>query len=121
MRTFILLLLLSLTAKAQVISDKTSQCLVGIAEDWNSSHATLTLYERRKGEWWKVGDSWSSRLGKKGLAWGLGLHPVPAGSTQKKEGDWKSPAGVFELGTTGSQCYRARGGQECYCGKQQYG
>lgn len=85
-------------ASAQVLSDKTTQCIVGIADDWGSSEATVSLYEKNKGEWKQVGNSWSSRLGRKGLAWGLGLHPIPAGSTLKKEGDLKSPAGVFELG-----------------------
>lgn len=98
MRCVLLLMCLGLMAPAQVLSDKTTQCLVGIAEDWDSSHATLALYEKKDGEWKQVGDSWPSRLGKKGLAWGLGLHPVPAGSTLKKEGDWKSPAGAFAIG-----------------------
>jgi D-alanyl-D-alanine dipeptidase len=36
-------------------------------------------------------------VGRKGMAWGSGLHPEPA--NLKKEGDGKSPAGVFSLGT----------------------
>lgn len=97
-RIFSVLAVLITAASAQVLSDKTTQCLVGIAEDWDSSKATLTLYEKKKGEWKQMGDSWSSRLGRKGLVWGLGLHPIPAGSSLKKEGDLKSPAGAFELG-----------------------
>jgi D-alanyl-D-alanine dipeptidase len=37
--------------------------------------------------------------GKKGLAWGRGLHPAPGASApQKREGDGKAPAGIFRLG-----------------------
>ena len=36
-------------------------------------------------------------LGKKGLAWGRGLQSVKPG-LQKKEGDQKSPAGIFRFG-----------------------
>jgi len=98
MRYFFLLIFLNLGAQAQWLGDKTTQCLVGIADDWDSSKATLTLYERKKGEWKQVGESWPSRLGKSGLVWGLGLHPNPKGAVTKKEGDWKSPAGVFAIG-----------------------
>jgi L,D-peptidoglycan transpeptidase YkuD (ErfK/YbiS/YcfS/YnhG family) len=46
----------------------------------------------------KSGKSWNGRLGKNGLVWGLGLHPVPAGAGIKKEGDGRTPAGVFRIG-----------------------
>lgn len=75
-----------------------SQCIVGVADDWNSSHVTLSFYEKRGGKWQQVGNSWKGRLGTKGLAWGRGLHPIPRGATLKKEGDGRSPAGVFDLG-----------------------
>ena len=38
-------------------------------------------------------------LGRTGSAWGLGLHPAQADGPQKQEGDGRSPAGVFALGT----------------------
>ncbi len=98
MRFFCLLIALLVGAEAQVIPKNTTQCLVGIAEDWNSSHATLTLYGKKDGKWQRVGESWPSCLGKKGMAWGLGLHPNPKRAVLKKEGDWKSPVGVFALG-----------------------
>ncbi|WAC21703.1 L,D-transpeptidase family protein [Luteolibacter sp. SL250] len=75
-----------------------SQCIVGIAEGWNSSNVTLTVYEKRKGKWAATGAPWTGRLGKNGLAWGLGLHPNPKEATLKKEGDMRSPAGVYDLG-----------------------
>jgi L,D-peptidoglycan transpeptidase YkuD (ErfK/YbiS/YcfS/YnhG family) len=75
-----------------------TQCLVGVAKDWNSSHVTLQLYQKQGKAWVKSGTSWSGRLGKNGLVWGLGLHPVSAGAGIKKEGDGRTPAGVFRIG-----------------------
>ena len=80
------------------LPSSSSQCLVGIADDWNSSHATLQFYQKSGGRWVADGAPWKSRLGKSGLIWGSGLHPNPSGVATKKEGDMRSPAGVFSLG-----------------------
>jgi len=77
---------------------QSSQCLVGIADAWDSSKVTLTLFEKKAGNWQPVAESWNGRLGKNGLIWGLGLHPIPADEPIKKEGDMRAPAGVFEIG-----------------------
>jgi D-alanyl-D-alanine dipeptidase len=53
----------------------------------------------------KVDDEWQTKMlpfpvviGKNGLGWGRGLHPpVRDGMPEKREGDGKSPAGVFQL------------------------
>lgn len=74
------------------------QCLVGIARDWNDSYVTLQWHEKSGNSWRKVGAPWQGRLGKEGLVWGLGLHPNPAGARTKKEGDGRTPAGVFRIG-----------------------
>jgi L,D-peptidoglycan transpeptidase YkuD (ErfK/YbiS/YcfS/YnhG family) len=75
-----------------------SQCIVGIAGDWNSSRAQLQRYRRDGGKWKPEGNPWPARLGKQGLVWGSGLHPVPQNATRKQEGDGRAPAGVFSLG-----------------------
>jgi L,D-peptidoglycan transpeptidase YkuD (ErfK/YbiS/YcfS/YnhG family) len=75
-----------------------TQCVVGVSEGWNSSHVTLTYFERKDGKWKQAGVHWKGRLGSKGLVWGRGLHPNPKGSVLKTEGDYRSPAGVFNLG-----------------------
>ncbi|MFN5580853.1 MAG: hypothetical protein ACK49X_14700, partial [Akkermansiaceae bacterium] len=80
------------------LPEKSTQCVVGISEDWDSSHVTLTYYEKKAGKWQQAGESWKGRLGSKGLVWGRGLHPNPSGAVMKKEGDDRSPAGVFDLG-----------------------
>ena len=103
-RAVILLLVLfflfcySIIAGAGEVKKETKQLLLGIAPGWNSSHVTLAFYERGPlGKWNKV-DSWKGRLGKNGLAWGLGLHDIPAGAKMKKEGDGRTPAGIFDIG-----------------------
>lgn len=86
------------TARGQ-ISSETKQLIVGIADDWDSSHVTLHHYERGglAGKKWRRVYSWKGRLGKNGLAWGRGLHRIPAGGKVKREGDGRTPAGVFSL------------------------
>ena len=95
---FISALLLAPLLSAFEIPANSSQCIVGIADGWNTSHVTLTFYEKQKGQWVSSGKSWKGRLGKNGLVWGLGLHPNPKGPATKQEGDMRSPAGVFDLG-----------------------
>lgn len=76
-----------------------TQAIVGVSSGWNSSHVTLTLYEKKKGLWQPVIKPWQGRLGKSGLAWGKGLHTNPKHHAPiKVEGDKRAPAGIFKLG-----------------------
>jgi L,D-peptidoglycan transpeptidase YkuD (ErfK/YbiS/YcfS/YnhG family) len=74
------------------------QLVLGEAKDWNSSHVTITLYQKNGSAWKKSIAPWQGRLGKKGLAWGLGLHSTPKNATPKREGDMRTPAGLFRIG-----------------------
>lgn len=94
----LLLVLAILPAAAFELPASSSQCLVGTSDGWDSSNVTLTFYEKSGGAWKRVGESWKARLGKSGLVWGKGLNPVPSGAVTKKEGDNRSPAGVFSIG-----------------------
>ena len=87
-----------LTAAAFDLPASSTQCLVGIADTWDSASATLRLYQKSNGIWTPDGASWPCRLGKSGLVWGSGIHPVPPGTVTKQEGDLRSPAGVFAIG-----------------------
>lgn len=58
----------------------------------------------QNGSWQPVGHPVSVSLGRSGLAWGKGLH-APQPGQQKKEGDGKSPAGIFELGSLFGYAY----------------
>lgn len=97
--TFLLsTLLLTVTAGGFELPADSTQCVVGVADSWDSSHATLSFHEKRGATWQRVGAPWSARLGKNGLVWGLGMHPLPAAAVTKHEGDWRAPAGVFGIG-----------------------
>ena len=87
-----------LTAQAFELPAASTQCLIGIANDWNSSAATLQLYQKSAGRWMPDGAAWPCRLGKNGLIWGRGIHPTPRGAATKQESDQRSPAGVFTIG-----------------------
>ncbi|MCI4567406.1 hypothetical protein [Lysobacter sp. CFH 32150] len=72
--------------------------LVTIA-DWDADHGTLQTYERdTAGHWRAVMPSTQVVIGRKGAAWGIGLHDPPADGPVKREGDGRSPAGVFAIG-----------------------
>jgi D-alanyl-D-alanine dipeptidase len=80
-------------------SDATELVTV-ISASWSSVPATLHRYESSSGGWSAIGAAVSVVLGKNGLGWGIGLHPPGAsGDPTKHEGDGRSPAGIFTLGT----------------------
>lgn len=83
---------------------QTPEAIVGIVDDWNATKATLTRYKRDGRAWTKVGESWPAVVGKAGTAWGYGMHANGAPGNHdgpvKREGDGKSPAGVFQLGAS---------------------
>ncbi len=91
-------LLAVLPLAAFELPSNSNQCLVGTADGWDSSNVTLTLYGKTGGVWKPVTAPWKGRLGKSGLVWGKGIHPVPSGAATKREGDNRSPAGVFAIG-----------------------
>ncbi len=98
MKSLLLALITLLPAAAFQLPAHSTQCLVGTADGWNSSTVTLRLYQKSGGTWKPVTEPWQGRLGKNGLIWGKGIHPVPAGVATKREGDNRSPAGVFTIG-----------------------
>jgi L,D-peptidoglycan transpeptidase YkuD (ErfK/YbiS/YcfS/YnhG family) len=83
------------------------QMIVVTTPDWNTVEGRLQRYERAKPEasWKPVGDPIAMVVGKKGMGWGAGLMSTGRPSRRspqdpvKKEGDGKSPAGVFRIGT----------------------
>src|SRR2546430_7328668 len=100
---FSLFLLVASTAIASVERKplrNSTQCLVVVANDWNSTTGVLRAYERINSDAaWKVrGNDIPVVLGKNGMAWGLGLVDAKGGVPQKIEGDNKVPAGIFRLG-----------------------
>ena len=91
-------ILIGLNASGFDLPANSTQCLLGLADSWDSSHATLQLFQKSGNQWQPQGEAWKARLGKNGLIWGRGLHPLPKNPSIKKEGDMRSPAGVFSIG-----------------------
>ncbi len=98
MKILFFILLSAIWTSAQMPVD-CRQAIVGVAKDWDSSHASLTVFEKKGKSWEKSLATWQTRLGKNGLAWGRGLHPIIKSSAPCKiEGDQRAPAGIFKIG-----------------------
>lgn len=81
---------------APVPKDST-QMLVVTTPAWSSQVGKLRRFEKVEGVWKQVGSHHAITVGRSGLGWGLGLHSEPQKEPQKREGDGRAPAGVFEL------------------------
>lgn len=78
------------------------QVIVVTSADWNASQGILKRYEKFKDqkEWQAIGPSIRVELGKNGMAWGIGLHHNNfKKGPLKVEGDNKTPAGIFRIGS----------------------
>ncbi|MGH8176887.1 MAG: L,D-transpeptidase family protein [Steroidobacter sp.] len=73
------------------------QLVLVTTPDWNSNAGTLQTFEYANGEWKLAHGAAPVAIGRAGSAWGVGLHTEQAGPI-KKEGDGRSPAGVFRIG-----------------------
>jgi len=70
-----------------------------VTPDWNANRAEVSLYTRDSlsAPWKRLGSPSSCMVGRNGLAWGRGLSEPLSGGPRKKEGDGKTPAGLFPL------------------------
>jgi len=89
---------------ASPIPDAITQALVVTTPSWTDFTGTMTQFERpANGAWTAVGSPIAVTVGDTGLGWGRGLHgqltPPGCDGPTKAEGDGRSPAGVFTLGT----------------------
>ena len=79
--------------------DGVRQIVVAIAPSWDAFEGSAQRFERVGGEWKAVGKPWAVLYGKRGLAWGSGVHGQEEKGLRKVENDGRSPAGVFRIGT----------------------
>jgi hypothetical protein len=79
----------------QILLFSSQQIILVVAEDYNSSKASLVCYEEGK----KIFGTMEVNIGKNGLGMGIGAVELPDKnpSVIKKEGDQKAPAGIFKL------------------------
>jgi L,D-peptidoglycan transpeptidase YkuD (ErfK/YbiS/YcfS/YnhG family) len=86
---------------------RSTQMIVVTTPNWNTVEGRLQRYERAttQEKWRPVGEPISIVVGKNGLGWGIGVMATDhatdrlAADPVKREGDGKSPAGLFLLGT----------------------
>ena len=83
------------------IPPEASQLILVVTDSESANQGRLQRFERNAGgaSWNVQGSELPVVVGKNGLGWGSGLHSQGkmAGIPNKKEGDGKSPAGIFKL------------------------
>lgn len=85
---------------SEITVPKNQQIVQVSIPDWNSVEGRLMRYEWEEGGWKAVDEGWPIVVGKAGMAWGKGIQEFPnAEGPQKVEGDKRSPAGIFVLGS----------------------
>lgn len=83
------------------VPGETRQLVVVTTKSFTAITGELRRFEMVRGAWKRVGPAIPVAIGKGGLGWGAGLYPgshkMPG--PQKREGDGRSPMGIFSLGT----------------------
>lgn len=81
-----------------------TQIIVVTTQNWNAVDGKLRMFQRASadGPWKPAGVPVSIVVGKGGMGWGEGVMPMDSerdpGDPVKREGDHRSPAGIFRLG-----------------------
>lgn len=76
------------------------QLLVVLTADWDTAHGTLQRFVWQREGWRTEGGAIPVIIGRNGLGWGRGVADfTDLTGPVKQEGDLKSPAGIFRLGT----------------------
>jgi D-alanyl-D-alanine dipeptidase len=92
-------------AKTDGVPAESTQMIVVTTPDWNSVQGRMQMWERTlDGRSWRpASDAFRIVVGKNGMAWGSGIVSPDNVRVEtdpvKREGDGRSPAGVFQLGT----------------------
>jgi D-alanyl-D-alanine dipeptidase len=93
------------------------QLILVTTAGWNAVDGAMRRYERDsiKHQWKPVGEKTPVVVGRNGMAWGKGLHGESLVSGKdsypvKKEGDGRSPAGVFSLSSAFGYASRGQTG-----------
>ena len=99
--SLVLLLLCASLESAYAVdvrANAAKQLVLVLTNDWNATHGVMHMFDWREGRWIARGSTTPVSIGRTGAAWGVGLHETQPG-IQKREGDGRSPAGMFSVGT----------------------
>jgi L,D-peptidoglycan transpeptidase YkuD (ErfK/YbiS/YcfS/YnhG family) len=85
---------------ADGIPSNVRQLVVAVGDDWNSSSGKLQCFNRQRDGSWRAAFSTpvSVMFGKSGAAWGRGVYGQQVKGAAKREGDRRTPAGLFSIG-----------------------
>jgi len=79
-----------------------TQLVLVIVPDWQATSGRLATFAKAPdGGWRTAAPGHPVTIGRSGCGWGLGLHPaepVAGDGPRKREGDGRSPAGIFAIG-----------------------
>jgi len=87
------------TSQSAPLPSSCKQVVMVVTRSWSSYKGELEGYRRLKdGSWHREFGPIPVLLGKRGLAWGIGIAGQGQKGLQKQERDWRSPAGIFKIG-----------------------
>lgn len=75
-----------------------AQLVVVVVPEWTATRGTLGCFARTADGWSQQGRPIPVTIGRRGCGWGLGLHAAGDAGPEKREGDGRSPAGMFAIG-----------------------
>lgn len=84
--------------KSEISWKQNQQMILVLSSGWNANHGELLRFQYKNHQWIAIGMPFPVSLGKNGAAWGEGIHPSVDNGIIKKEGDMRSPAGIFSIG-----------------------
>ena len=81
--------------------ERSEQLVVVTTPSWTSTTGSIRRFERARStsEWRAIDQPTPVVVGRTGIAWGVGFDGVSTEGPHKREGDGKSPAGMFPLDT----------------------
>lgn len=90
----------NLALQTPIVLQHSKQLLLVITKDWDSRLGMMQRYERPsiQENWVAVGAPIPVVVGKNGVAWGVGFTQLDLPGPVKREGDLRTPAGIFSIG-----------------------
>src|SRR5687768_8530037 len=92
------LIVVTMLSVSLTYASDAEQLVLVVTANWDANQGVMHTFERTGERWQALSNGVPVTIGRAGAAWGIGLHEPQAG-VQKREGDGRSPAGMFGIGT----------------------